>query len=758
MKKNNETVEYVFLPGVPGRKKDFLFMTDLRIKGLTVHEYRHPGLYEEIGEFSITNTIKNIELLLKNLENSEKPFVIIAYSFSSLIIQKIDLFKYKYLKGISLFSPVFGLGSDWIHEDFLDSIKFLKSEGNCKPAESMEFELENLMKPKYCFDGLDVLVKTGLPISLFYSKNDSALDIPKLSKSIQEYKDLYGQGVIFSIEMNEGDHRIDTYYSNPIKNVLLSFIARERVISLLGNDTYMFIWGSSQITHFFNNGCSDIDLYVLSDGYLAHFSELSDLQLKFKEQFDTKLDLSINNLSDLLSEKISRFNRGPILAHGVNQHFFSIDKKKIKIDVNIQEVKYDCYMASLINYRECEKKISRLNNSDEQMRRFAKLFSISVFYLLHIRNINNIDMNDLDRWLDKSKDKEIIKALELSRKILNGGQEKIIDQEWLVILNTMEIILKEEEKILNINYGQYGLDLSDKVFRIGTPEKSKVVLSNVTRKILKMYFSDSKEQVRDIKRINTHASQLFELSKIGVNVPKNIKLIEDGTAILMDQVEGEVLDNIIKSYNPETISMVSETLDVLKNTHHLLTNIPIDFNLLIETDDLNYHCARNFKLLSLPNYLGLSNTDEVNKLKEIINKLNSILEEKPELLNKCDIIFGDFKPENIIYSKLENKFTLLDPMLALGKHSCDIGKFLSRIILVNSNILNKELDFIIKKVEKIYNKEVAKESIIMAIFDMLNLYSKIINNLEKSSKESKIEEIATLLNKNISVLLNNVYD
>ena len=753
MKEHKEVVDYIFLPGVPGRKKDFIFMTGLRSKGLVVYEYRHPGLYDEAGEFSVSNTIENIELIFEDMEKLKRPFVVIAYSFSSLIIQKINISKYKYLRGVSLFSPVFGLGPDWIYEDFNQSIKQLIADNNCRPASGMEAGLQELMQPRYCFDGLDKLVNTGVPLSLFYSKNDSAINIKRLGECLQQYKELYGRGKIFTIEVDGGDHRIDSYYCDSIKNVLLSFVAREQVVKLLGNDCHIFIWGSSQITDFFKNGHSDIDLYVLSDNYLPLFSELSELQIQFKERFGIKLDLSVNNLSDLLSEKISRFNRGPILAHGVNQHFFSIDREKIKIDVDPYDVKLDCHRATLINYRESEKKISRLNGSSEQARRFVKLFTISVFYLLHVRGVNNVDMNNLDRWLDDEKDKEIIDALNLSRIVLRGKQDKLATNEWLKILKTIELILAEEESILGIKYNQYSVNFDDCAKVADTPGKSKVIILKSTGKVFKTYFIDSNEQIRDVERISQHANQLFFLKDLGISVPKNIELIENGSAIIMDYANGELLETLIKNESSDLKIVLPKLADLLFRTHKLFKKAKVDPSILIDSDELNYHCARNFKFMSLPNYMSLNDSVAGKKLKEIANKVNGILENTLGLLDKENIIYGDFKPENIVWESDKEEATILDPMLAMGKFSCDIGRIISRIMLANPELVNKELKEFIKKIKENYGEATARESQIMASMDMLNLFSRMIHTGDPSTKQKRMEEYATLLDKNTAVLL-----
>lgn len=589
MNKNAKDVQFIFLPGIPGRKKDFGFITDLRSKNLTVIEYRHPGLYEEAGKFSVSNTIKKIKSLLTEMEKAKKPYVVIAYSFSSLIIQKMTIDKYKYLRGIVMFSPILGLGSDWISEDFDDTLKQLIAEGNCRPATNLDKEISELKKQKYDFDQLKKITACGLPICFFFSKNDTVINIKRLEESTQVFKDFFGQGSLFVIGESKGDHRIDTYYGESIRNLLLSFVAGEQVRNIVGDESYIFVWGSSQITNFFKDRYSDIDLYVLSNNYLKYFEELSILQSSFKVRFEVKLDLSINKIKDLFSEKISRFNRGPLLAHSLNNLYFNLGKRKIMIDVDFADVKQDCYKASLSIYRECEKQISRINGTEDQIRWFSKLFTVSIFYLLHVRGNKNVDMNNLERWLDKIKDKKKICLLRFAAKILAGGQKEMKKSDWLDLLEEMKKILVEEEKILDISYKTYPKKEGGKFEVINTPGKSKVVVSKYTKKVFKTYFLDSEEDARDKNRVIQHAKQLKFMGEHGINVPTNIKLIENESAIIMDYQDGVPLDKLIENENPLLKDIFNDLGDFLFKLHKILLMAPLADGFLVDDTELNYH-------------------------------------------------------------------------------------------------------------------------------------------------------------------------
>ena len=753
MKKFAGDVKYVFLPGVPGRKKDFQFIKDLRERGLSVIEYRHPGLYEENGTFSVAETVNKITSLLKSFEKSNTPFVIIAYSFSSLIIQKISIKKFNFLRGIIMFSPICGLGKDWVMEDFNEDLKKLIDTGECRPCDNLGLEINRLKKPVYGFDAFKKLTDSGVPISLCFSKNDTVINIEKLKKSVTEFRDLFGQGALLAIVASSGDHRIDSYYNECIRNLLLSFVAREKVHNLIGNNCQVFLWGSTQIANFFKSDYSDIDLYVISNNYIKYFSELSNLQLSFEKKFEVKLDISINNSSDLLSEKISRFNRGPLIAHGINQLFFSLEHNKIKIDIDFKDVKYDCYRATLSIYRECEKQIARINGSYEQLRWFFKLFTVATFYLLHVRDNVNVDMNNMERWLDGKKDKDIIKLLVLSASILRGEKNTARQQEWSSGLKVIGNMINEEEASLNIEYKTYPLIKIKRKKTMVTRGKSLVVILKKTKKVFKTYFIDQHQKIRDVERVVQHANQLKLMQKCGIPTIQKIDLIDDNSAILMDYIDGAPLNDFFRRKDVDFNFVFSELVNAIANTHKLLNRISKDSSILICNNEFNYHCARNFQLMSLPNFLALGETKSEKKLKILAKMAAKIISSHQSLLNKNDVIYGDFKPENVIWSF--NSVYLIDPMLSLGKKSCDLGKMMSRLMMSDSSSVKMALPKFIDAVQVKYGKKIVVESMVMAAFDMLNLASRIISTCQHHEKQEIIDKYAAKFSKLIPDLLTN---
>jgi tRNA A-37 threonylcarbamoyl transferase component Bud32 len=752
MKKFIGDVKYVFLPGVPGRKKDFQFIKDLRGHGLSVIEYRHPGLYNEDGCFSVVKTVNKITSLLKSFEKSRTPFVIVAYSFSSLIVQKINIKKFNYLRGIIMFSPICGLGKDWVMEDFNEDLKRLIDTGECRSCNNLSLEIDKLKKPVYGFDAFKKLTDSGVPISLCFSENDTVINIEKLKKSVTEFRDLFGQGALLAIKVSGGDHRIDSYYNECIRNLLLSFVAREKVHNLIGNNCQVFLWGSTQIANFFKSDYSDIDLYVISNNYIKYFSELSNLQLSFEKIFEVKLDISINNSSDLLSEKISRFNRGPLIAHGVNQLFFNLERNKIKIDIDFKDVKYDCYRATLGIYRECEKQIARINGSYEQLRWFFKLFTVATFYLLHVRDNINVDMNNMERWLDDKKDKDIIKLLVLSARILRGEKNTARQQEWSRGLKVIKNMINEEEASLNIEYKTYPLIKVRKKTMV-TRGKSLVVILKKTKKVFKTYFIDQHQKIRDVERVVQHAKQLKLMQKYDIPTIQKIDLIDDNSAILMDYIDGTPLNDFFRRKDVDFNFVFSRVVDAIANTHKSLNKISQDSNILICNDEFNYHCARNFQLMSLPNFLTLGETKSEKKLKNLAKMAARVISSHRSLLNKNEVIYGDFKPENVIWCS-DNVY-LIDPMLSLGKKSCDIGKMMSRLIMSNSGSIKMALPKFINAVQNKYGKKIVIESMVMAAFDMLNLASKMISTCQHYEKQEIIDKYTAKFNKLIPDLLTN---
>ena len=128
----NHKYNCLFLPGLPGKVRHFACFDDITNTGGRIHWLQYSGTYESKGvsEFSISSSVKDIEQALEKLAKEGLPLVVVAYSYSTLLVGMIDYAKYTGIVGMVLFSPIQGLDTSSIDEDFESTIRHLLKEGD----------------------------------------------------------------------------------------------------------------------------------------------------------------------------------------------------------------------------------------------------------------------------------------------------------------------------------------------------------------------------------------------------------------------------------------------------------------------------------------------------------------------------------------------------------------------------------------------------------------------------------------------------
>ena len=149
------------------------------------------------------------------------------------------------------------------------------------------------------------------------------------------------------------------------------------------------------------------------------------------------------------------------------------------------------------------------------------------------------------------------------------------------------------------------------------------------------------------------------------------------------------------------------------------------FTINAPNSTLNAHNAINLHALTLS---WLDKTDRLAKTPITaaflsgLNLAKTTLQQHPEYLRAESIIYGDFKPDNIIVH--DDSFVFIDPHLSYGLLSCDLGKFISRLYLIDpanaGDLITQFLDGY--GIAKNQHEEVMQ----MTAFDILNMYSRLI--------------------------------
>lgn len=442
----------LFMPGIPGRIKDFAIFDDLVKENINVYFHQYPGTHGNEGEFTIETATQSLHDSISELNDKGLPLLLIAYSFSTLPMFTFDFTQYKNIISLSFFSPIRGLDKNSIGEDFIASLKELVQSDEYHIDEQKWITYLPNSKVKDIQETLRKLTELEFPITFAYSLNDNVIKAKTLDTELEKFRKKYGYGTFLVFSSTEGFHKLDSYYTVIIGHYIKALMIKEDLLKLLGGDTAVYYWGSSQIYDLFRND-SDIDLLAFKDGYLDRYKDLNEYVQEYGKSHDIKFDLSINNKYDLLSNKIFRFNRGPVIIHGVQTAYFPLKKVEKTMKPKWKDVVRDGYRVNLINLLEAQKIICKSDIKSDRVKKMVKFYVMSILYLLYARGIKNVDMNKLPSYL--KEDDLLLPTLQKSITLFKSHFEGLSIEFLYECTMALEKVVKEQEKLLHIKAKDY---------------------------------------------------------------------------------------------------------------------------------------------------------------------------------------------------------------------------------------------------------------------------------------------------------------
>lgn len=438
----------LFLPGLPGKIKDIDFFQDITDSGGKVHWLQYSGTYESKGasKFSISSSVKDIEEALDELAEQDLPVVVVAYSYSTSLVNMIDYTKYANIIGMALFSPIQGLDTSSIDEDFQLTISQLHKDGDIS-VDMADWSGNNLKaRSNINYEQfLEKLCVNSFPVMIAYSQNDTVIKVDELHKKIGTYRGNTAYNKVLVFEQPDGYHRLDSYYDSKIGNFFRAIEIELDLMTLLDNDIFVYFWGSSLNYNYSGEG-SDIDLLIFYDGYLDKYKELNSYVENYNKSHNIAFDLSINDKADLLSRKIFRYNRGPVAIHELQYAYFPLKRATKIIDLDWSDIVEDAYSASLILSGESKKILSKCDIGSERVKKIIK-YSITVFtYLQYVRGVKNLDLNHVETYLsinDPFYD-NIARSIELKKLNYKG----MTLNDLFGAVKAVDMIIKEQELLI----------------------------------------------------------------------------------------------------------------------------------------------------------------------------------------------------------------------------------------------------------------------------------------------------------------------
>lgn len=218
------------------------------------------------------------------------------------------------------------------------------------------------------------------------------------------------------------------------------------------------------------------------------------------------------------------------------------------------------------------------------------------------------------------------------------------------------------------------------------------------------------------------------IAACGIPVPKNIKLLDGGKWLTMNYVGDDNL-GVLLSSSVDVKTYLKELGGLVRKFHDLCSKdwiIRNGFSIKKPDPLFNAQCALNFKELTLKNNANPPSNQRLNyKLfKTGVELASRMLDLNPQYLESPDVVYGDLKPDNVLIQ--DGRSFLIDPLVSYGRRSCDLGKMVARLYLTDFESAEDNIGAFFEgyQVSDLMKKEIYN----MASLDMLNAYSRLLNN------------------------------
>lgn len=446
----NHKYNCLFLPGMPGAVKEFGFFEDIKETGGKIHWLQYSGTYNNRTgvNFSLESSAKDIVDVLKALSKENLPILVVAYSYSTVLLKLVEFSDYPLICGMALFSPIRGLDSDSIEEDFNGTISNLIESGDIV-ADRDQWRNDIIQKSSSDYGKfLKKLSGYNFPVMIAFSLEDKVIKADRLSKEIADFRQDSSYNRLLVFECSEGYHRLDSYYNDKIGNFFRAIEIELDLMELLDSEIYVYLWGSSLNYNYSGQG-SDIDLLIFHEDYLVKYKELNSYVEEYNKTHHITFDLSINNKSDLVSKKIFRYNRGPVAIHELKYAYFPLRQATEMIDLTWSDIVSDAYNASLILSGESKKILSKCDIKSERVKKIIK-YSITVFtYLQYVRGLKNLDLNHVEECLYETDPfyQNIKRSIELKK----ANYEGMMLEDLYEAVKGIDMIIQEQERLIGVD-------------------------------------------------------------------------------------------------------------------------------------------------------------------------------------------------------------------------------------------------------------------------------------------------------------------
>lgn len=339
------------MPGLPGEKKQYDVLTDIRKSGGNVMWLTYTGTYENKSGnvFSLKSCVEDANNILRQMEKKREPYIIVAYSFSSIIVRMIDFSRYKNCSGVLVYSPISDLNYSSSHGDFPSLLENLKQTNSIERSGSWSEPTPTLGQ------WLTHMNSCHIPTIVFSGASDET----RPSQSEIDEADSRKTGKISYtrvLQIAPAAHKINSYSSTIATWCLWGLITKILLDQAVrGNHKYC-LWGSTLESITWSK-YSDVDILIIGNIEVSDYGRIATVAKYVESVSGIHVGISINKPSDLERSWYIRRNRSAVFLRELKTNALPLSKGLIIRDVSNDDVVSDALNTNRIIRAEISKQL-----------------------------------------------------------------------------------------------------------------------------------------------------------------------------------------------------------------------------------------------------------------------------------------------------------------------------------------------------------------------------------------------------------------
>lgn len=437
---NTSSLTCLFMPGLPGEKKKYRIFDDLHKAECKIDWLCYRGTYcrKDEAKFNLENCCEDV---INKLNEQKGNYFIIAYSFSTFIIKKINPKYFKGCVGIILVSPINSLALSDIKVDFHEQLSCMEKDGIVNnDRNAWDITCDDPTSTIEMKKWLEKQNEANIPVMLISSLNDNT----SMSKtSVQECQKpfLHNGSVIKFFEVgSQSNHKIDSMYNTVLRPLVWAFLCINILQSIDEKSSY-FLWGSTLDSGLWTDE-SDLDLLRIGEIDNDLYKTIHETEHYLEKISNLDIGISHNEINDFKKDGgYIRRNRGDLFVYELSRDSICLYGKIDFTPPRINAVRKDAANIIKISVADIEKMLGKYYSSPNKIAKaVTKSFiqACRVHMYLIGENIATLDLENrrIKPWLRKD--------LSVAFKIKQKGYKNVSFDELLGFYRCLDRLMKEQ--------------------------------------------------------------------------------------------------------------------------------------------------------------------------------------------------------------------------------------------------------------------------------------------------------------------------